>query len=851
MAEPENFDLPARPHIPIDLFRESAAYEYPPRGRASRPRRENYPAHAEELLGQLAQALGEQPSTDADTRLPVEGLKRGTVVGVESSRPAEGSRVKAVRLPASLDFPAQDVIVLRSTRNEDRSESGLLFVPDDARDFLEGRIKAYGRDPGNRRRPDVDRFEVIERIHSTGASTLFTGAVNFDSPAVVWWELWVRRQPNGLPSHVAAAAQGAGIDVHSDRLDFPDTTVIFLHANVETVATFSNRIPGAISEIRLATGTIEMFLEKGDSGLGQHDWVDELARRVGTLPGCSPVVCTLDTGISAEHPLIAPGLRGALAYDKAWGTDDHHPNGGHGTPLAGLVLYGDLEPLLNGSQPVPLTHGVESVKLLPPAGFPATQPPSYGVVTQGAVVVVETHRPKAVRCYCIATSTEEFPPNRPSTWSGALDQIASGSMPVDAAENPSAAERPKRLILVATGNKSEGMLAEVERLQPLEDPAQSWNVLTVGGFTRKERTPAAPPNFSPVVPANHRSPFSRGSHSLPSDLTPIKPEVLFEAGNMLVDESGSCGWHPSVSQLAPGSDVVSEPLVPFYATSAAVGMAGNFLGRLQSALPDLWPETYRALTVDSARWTDPMRSRFIGRGAHWKTGPNATKAKMQEMVREFGYGVPDIDRAIMSASNDATMIAQAEIQPFAAGSDGTNSVFNEMHFYELPWPKAALEMLESEVVTMKVTLSYFIEPNLTGRAATRPETYRSFGLRFDMKKRGETHDRFRSRLSASRGKDGTPSEREQSHWLLGAQSLQAGSLHCDLWRGHAADLALHDAIAVYPVGGWWKSHVGRRRMENKARYALVISISAPGRSVDLYSEVAAMVEAKEVEVPIG
>jgi hypothetical protein len=34
-----------------------------------------------------------------------------------------------------------------------------------------------------------------------------------------------------------------------------------------------------------------------------------------------------------------------------------------------------------------------------------------------------------------------------------------------------------------------------------------------------------------------------------------------------------------------------------------------------------------------------------------------------------------------------------------------------MHFYSLPWPKAALERLESEIVIMKVTLSYFIEPN--------------------------------------------------------------------------------------------------------------------------------------------
>jgi hypothetical protein len=40
-------------------------------------------------------------------------------------------------------------------------------------------------------------------------------------------------------------------------------------------------------------------------------------------------------------------------------------------------------------------------------------------------------------------------------------------------------------------------------------------------------------------------------------------------------------------------------------------------------------------------------------------------------------------------------------------------------------------------------------------------------------------------------------------------------------------------------------------MTDKARYALVISISAPGQNVDLYSEVSATVETKEIEVLLG
>jgi hypothetical protein len=218
----------------------------------------------------------------------------------------------------------------------------------------------------------------------------------------------------------------------------------------------------------------------------------------------------------------------------------------------------------------------------------------------------------------------------------------------------------------------------------------------------------------------------------------------------------------------------------------------------------------------------------------------------------MGYGVPDVERAILSARNDVTLIAEANIQPFAYGKDGRTGVFNEMHFYNLPWPRAALEQLENEIVTMKVTLSYFVEPNLEGRAATRPDTYRSFGLRFAMKKRTETSAAFRARINAAQEKDGTTADRETDCWLLGPRSIQAGSLHCDLWRGHAIDLAGHDSIAVYPVGGWWKSHAGQKRVTDTGRYALVISIAAPGQAVDLHTEIISIVPVETaVEVPIS
>lgn len=842
MAEQGDFGARKHVHISFDVFRDGIAYSYPRRKIDPKPLRDDYAAHSKALLDQLTAALGDIPVAGQDARLPVEGLKAGAIVEVGTMPPVEGGRVQAVKLPKGLEFPTQDVVVLRSERRDGRTESALLFVPDDARTFLQARIRSYGRPRGNQPPADVEKFERVETIRAAEAHALFVGSVDFASPDPLWWELWVRHDGR-IVEGVATAARLAALDVHEDRLLFPDTTVLFVHASAEGIAGFVGRIPGAVTEIRKATGTIEPFLSRGASGLGPHDWNADLSARVAPPPQDANAICVLDTGIAAKHPLIAPGLFGEWAYDTAWGTDDHESGDGHGTRVAGLALYGDLEPLMNDARQVQLTHAVESMKFLPPRGFPKTRAPSYGFVIEGAVALVETERPNVLRSFCLATSARDFPPERPSSWSGALDQITSGSMPGDQAEGVPAAERPKRLMLVATGNMPGGKLKHVELSHPLEDPAQSWNTLTIGGFTRKDTPPAKPPGLKPVVPANHRSPFSLGSKSLSSDLTPIKPEVLFEAGNMIVDPSGDCDSADSVSLLTTGANVLHAPLASFWATSAAAGMAGHFVGALQAALPDLWPETHRALTVDSARWPKPISEPMITKGQLWKSGKNASKAKRQELLREVGYGVPELQRAKNSASNDVTLIAQAPIQPFVLGENRV-PVFNEMHFYDLPWPKAALESIENGIVTMKVTLSYFVEPNLSGRAATRPDTYRSFGLRFEMKKRSETKDKFVRRISGQQAKGTPPPEKEADRWFLGPNAMEAGSLHCDLWRGRAIDLALHDAIGVYPVTGWWKTHPGQKRFNDKGRYALVISISAPGNNVDMYSEISSLVAAK-------
>lgn len=68
-----------------------------------------------------------------------------------------------------------------------------------------------------------------------------------------------------------------------------------------------------------------------------------------------------------------------------------------------------------------------------------------------------------------------------------------------------------------------------------------------------------------------------------------------------------------------------------------------------------------------------------------------------------------------------------------------------------------------------------------------------------------------------------------------------GSIHSDILQGFAADIAERGVIGVVPVSGWWKEQRKRDRSEKCARYALVVSIEAPGVEADIWTPVATQI----------
>ena len=585
-----------------------------------------------------------------------------------------------------------------------------------------------------------------------------------------------------------------------------------------------------IAELRLAKETADPFDSAGPRE--QAEWLQELLSRTEFPVGDDvPFVCLLDTGVNRGHALLEPVIAAEDLHsvDPAWAVSDTQ---GHGTQMAGLTVAGDLSEVLANSAPLVVQHRLESVKLVAmEAGAATGDEYLHGLRTRQAVARADVHAPFRNRVIGMAiTARDDRDLGRPSAWSAALDAIAVGA-------GESGVGQQRRLFAVCAGNADgweKGNYPHLNEHDGVHDPGQAWNALTVGAYTNLVTiTEEDGGRYRPVAPAGGLSPFS--TTSVPWDGEwPFKPDIVFEGGNAAADQLGAVDI-ASLSLLTTHHRPADRTFTTMNMTSAATALACRFAARVMAVYPYLWPETIRALIVHSAEWTNQMRA------MHLPPDGSASKQDHGGLLRRCGFGVPDLGQALWSVRHSLAMVVEERIQPYRCGASG-DPVLNEMQLHSLPWPTEALLGLGNETVEMRVTLSYFIEPNPSSRGRSRYR-YESHGLRFDVMRAYETPDRFRRRVNRAAREDAyTPSKGSDDGWLIGPKARTKGSVHADIWRGSAADLAQRSCIAVFPTTGWWRTRKALKRFDSVARYALVVSIRAPKQNVDLYSEVETKVE---------
>ena len=229
------------------------------------------------------------------------------------------------------------------------------------------------------------------------------------------------------------------------------------------------------------------------------------------------------------------------------------------------------------------------------------------------------------------------------------------------------------------------------------------------------------------------------------------------------------------------------------------------------------------------------------------------------MVRQFGYGVPNLSRALASSANDLAIIAESSIKPFKqfksldpkTGKETKSIGLNEAHYYPLPWPKELLDNYYSHDVSLKVTLSWFVEPNPGALGSRYPKVYRNYGLKFDLQRPNEILEKFKARINASEPQNDEPAVQDDANWCLGAKHSRAGSLISDVWTGPIASLLMRRYLCVSPREGWWKSRTKDGRFNDTGRYCLIVSLSAPTLPVDIYTALEQSIRAAvEAEISV-
>lgn len=338
--------------------------------------------------------------------------------------------------------------------------------------------------------------------------------------------------------------------------------------------------------------------------------------------------------------------------------------------------------------------------------------------------------------------------------------------------------------------------------------------------------------WTPVAQPDDLSPTSRTSHPwIVEDRCewPFKPDIVMEGGNYATDGANRDG----IDDLSLLTTMLSPVQTGLFATtrdtSPATALASRMAATIWSRYPELWPETIRGLMVHSANWTGAMRDRF----------PGDQRAQVKRLLRCYGYGVPNLARALVSAENAVTLLYEGELQPYHK-ADGIVRT-KEMHLHALPWPVQVLQDLGEAPVTMRVTLSYFVEPSPGRLGWTTKHRYQSHGLRFDVIRPEDSIEEFKQRLSRDEWEDRTqrplPQGGAAQGWIIGDRTRVVGSLHSDWWTGTAAQLASCRHIAVYPVTGWWRERAHLGEYTEKARYSLIVTLETPDTSVDLYTPI--------------
>ena len=497
-----------------------------------------------------------------------------------------------------------------------------------------------------------------------------------------------------------------------DQIDQADTTNYYLRITGKCVKDIAFNFPYALDIVEWDIKAVED--EREEALFNDYD--------VELLPPDADAthVCVIDSGMQSGHRLLASAIDGANARSYVLGdtsTADMVPGGGHGTRVAGAILYPDSVPQSGQIQAV---AWLQNARVLDARNEMRNLYP-----TRLMRDIVRDFRGSGTRLFTMSIQT--MGPCRTvhmSSWAAELDQLSFDHdvlFVVSAGNILQDDWHSTRLGVaqhLAAGRDYPYYLTEDS--SRIANPAQSCQVLTVGSVCYDQIATATHKSFGN---RDYPSAFSRSGLGM---WGMIKPDVVEYGGDYVLTAantftssiaaaspelvSSTLGGHPPVSRTDVG-------------TSYAAPKVMHIAAALAGALPQNSTLLYRALIVQSARWPEELESQSReDRLFHFRT---------------LGYGIPNLERALENSDARITFISESEIKT------------GEAHLYEVRL--AGLPGLRDTTdYRIEVTLSYAARPR---RTRQKLRNYVSTRLEWKAAHLGESEEAFSNRVNVSLASD--------------------------------------------------------------------------------------------------
>jgi subtilisin family serine protease len=446
-------------------------------------------------------------------------------------------------------------------------------------------------------------------------------------------EAWIRE--------TAAAVIAAEGDVH-DRYVNHRSGLLLIRATVPTVAVAQL---AEIDEIALIDGLPSLLPSRARPRQASADQLPDVPQASFT----APIVGLIDSGVRSAHPMLAPAILDAVTLSDEFA--DGEDENGHGTRIAGLLLHGQLEDVLEiGLLPRPFCR-LLSVRVL-------------GADNQFPLASVwEAEVEKAIR-YCAAQGARVI-----NLSIGDEDTVYEGARSTPLAAILDQLVRELGLVLVVpTGNVApaayldatdtevdayvDALLTSAETT--MLDPAPAVTALTVGALAPEALAGAALSSF----PASRRAlgrggwpaPYSRRGPGIDGS---IKPELSAVGGSLAIDAEFGTFVDDDALGVVSTSGLPFERLLDIdVGTSFAVPLVTRVAACVLARYPEFGANLVRALTVLAA--DEPSFAEVLG-----DLTPAARRAVELQTV---GYGEPRLTEAVESTPHRTILVAEGEIE---------------------------------------------------------------------------------------------------------------------------------------------------------------------------------------------